>query len=267
MNGSYNAIQVPSDRKSICQYITGLTLAFLWSIGWCILDTHNEWQTFPTTEFCLSHQYEISFKRSILFLIWDLPLDVLLIDCVRLCWKLYNLPNDNQNQSPEIQNNANNNFKNLSINSIILSTALLAVLVALYPAFIVFDFDSFAISANFLLLSADLLKIPIQLMFTFQDNSNTQRQTRATRRQAIMVQEVEERLNDDDQGDFFELKELHIRGEERIWIHPYSGCFEEPQRRSNRLAVPEDTYSDLNLAIHCPPNDIPFIDEEVVSLM
>ena len=256
MDGSYNAVQAPSDqsdRKSIRTYKIGLTLAFLWSFGWCILDTNYEWQAFPPIEFCLSRDYEM--KRILLFLVWDLPLDLLLIDCVRLCWKLYNLPD------------GNNNLQNLSFNSLVLSSILLTVLVALYPAFVSFDFDSFAISANSLHLLFDLLKIPIQLMYTFQDNSSTQRQTRETRRQAIVVQEVEERLNDNDQGDFFELQELHIHENKRILIHPYGACFEEPKPRSNRLAVPEDTYSDLNLAIHCLPHDIPFIEEEADSLM
>ena len=262
MNRSYNAIQVPSDRKSIRQYILGLTLAFVWSIAWCILDTHNEWQAFPTIEFCLSHHYEFTLKRILLFLAWDLPLDLLLIDCVRLCWKLYNLPDQHQSHSPEVQNNANNNFKKLSFKSLVLSSVLLTALLALYPAYVSFDFDSFAITANFLHLLADLLKIPIQLMFTFQDNSNTQRQTRETRRQAIVLQEVEERLINNDHGDFFELEELHIREGKRIWLHPYIEGFEEPQAESNRLAAPEDTYSDLNLVVHWPPNDIPFIDEE-----
>ena len=77
-----------------------------------------------------------------------------------------------------------------------------------------------------------------------------------------MLQEVEERLNNNDHGDFFELEELHICDGERIWLHPYTECFEELHPESYRLAVPEDTYSDLNLVIHWPPNDIPFIDEE-----
>ena len=218
----------------------------LWSIGWCILDTHNEWRIFPPIEFCLSKPYEFSLKKTLLFLLWDLPADLLLIDCVELSWKLYNLPD--KNKSP--------NLPKLSFNSLVLSSALLIALAALYPALVNFDLDSFAISATFLLLLVDLLKIPFQLMLTFEDNSNTQRQTRETRRQTIMVQEVIERLNNDDHADFFELEE-------------YGRCFDQPQPRSNgRLDVPEDTNSDLNLAIlHRTDHDIQFIDEDVESFM
>ena len=236
----------------------------LWSIGWCILDTYNEWQLFPPIEFCLSKPYEFSLKKTLLFLLWDLPADLLLIDCVELSWKLYNLPD--KNKSP--------NLPKLSFNSLVLSSALLIALAALYPALVNFDLDSFAISATFLLLLVDLLKIPFQLMLTFEDNSNTQRQTRETRRQAIMVQEVQERLNNDDQPDFFELEEYDK--DKESWSNVYIKTFDEPQPRSNQNVsgedvpnvpnvkdVPEDTNSDLNLAILFPDPGIQFIDDDV----
>ena len=250
VNASYNANQVPSDKKSICQYVIVITLGVLWSIGWCILDTHNEWHLFPPIEFCLSKPYEFSLNRSLLFLVWNFPLIMFLIICVRLSWKLYIHQNEGTFNAE--------NLKKLSFNSFLLSSALCMALVALYPSLVSFDLDLnlFTISSTLFLLLIDLLKIPFQLMFTFQDNSNTQRQTRETRRQTIMVQEVIERLNNDDQADFFELEE-------------YGRCFDQPQPLSNgSLDVPEDTNSDLSLAIlHRTDHDIQFIDEDVESFM
>ena len=278
VNASYNANQVPSDQKSICQYVIGVTLALLWSIGWCILDTHDVWHLVPPLEFCLSKPYVFSLNSSLLFLVLYIPLIMLLINCVRLSWKLYIHQNEGTSNADTL--------KKLSFNSLLLSSALLVALVALYPSLVSFDFDLnlFAISSTLFLLLADLLKIPFQLMFTFQDNSSTQRQTRDSRRQAIMVQEVVERLNNDDQPDFFELEEYEA--------NVYIKCFDEQPRsnvkdsdRSNRSssssvelgssmnlslvkAVPEDTNSDLNLAILCPTDPgIKFIDEDVESVV
>ena len=214
VNASYNANQVPSDKKSICQYVYVITLCLLWSIAWCILDTHDEWHLFPLLEFCLSKPYEFSLNSFLLFLVWIFPLIMFLINCVRLSWKLY------------IQGTFNDTFKKLSFNSLLLSSALFIALVALYPSLVSFDLDLnlFAISSTLFLLLIDLLKIPLQLMFTFQDNSSTQRQTRDSRRQAIMVQEVVERLNNDDQPDFFELEEYD--GDKESCSNVYIKCFE-----------------------------------------
>ena len=74
VNASYNANQVPSDKKSICQYVYVITLCLLWSIAWCILDTHDEWHLFPLLEFCLSKPYEFSLNSFLLFLVWIFPL-------------------------------------------------------------------------------------------------------------------------------------------------------------------------------------------------
>ena len=288
VNASYNANQVPSDKKSICQYVKGLIVALLWSIGWCILDTHNEWHLFPPIEFCLSKPYEFSLNSFLLFQVWNFPLIMFLTICVRLSWKLYIHQNEGTFNAE--------NLKKLSFNSLLLSSALFMALVALYPSLVSFDLDLnlFAISSTLFLLLADLLKIPFQLMFTFQDNSNTQRQTRETRRQTVQLQEVVERLNQlDDQPDFFELEEYD--GDKESCSNVYIKCFDEPRRRSNlkdsdrsnRLSsssssvelpssmnlslvkdVPEDTNSDLNLAILCPTDPgTQFIDEDVESVL
>ena len=261
-------------------------MALLWSIGWCILDTHNEWHLFPPIEFCLSKPYEFSLNSFLLFQVWNFPLIMFLTICVRLSWKLYIHQNEGTFNAE--------NLKKLSFNSFLLSSALCMALVALYPSLVSFDLDLnlFAISCTSFLFLADLLKIPIQLMFTFQDNSNTQRQTRETRRQTVQLQEVVERLNQlDDQPDLFELEEYD--GDKESCSNVYIKCFDEPRRRSNlkdsdrsnRLSlssvelgssmnlslvkdVPEDTNSDLNLAILCPTDPgVQFIDEDVESVV
>ena len=89
-----------------------------------------------------------------------------------------------------------------------------------------------------------------------------------------MVQEVVERLNNDDQPDFFELEEYD--GDKESCSNVYIKCFDEPQPRSNQNVsgedvpnvpivkdVPEDTNSDLNLALFPTDPDIQFIDEHV----
>ena len=122
VNASYNANQVPSDKKSICQYVNVITLGLLWSIGWCTLDTHKEWHLFPPIDFCLSKPYELSLNSSLLF--WNFPLLFILINCVRLSWKLYIHQNEGTFNADTL--------KKLSFNSLLLSSALPVALVALY---------------------------------------------------------------------------------------------------------------------------------------
>ena len=260
MDASHNGNVIPTDQRSIFNYLYSSLFVFLFYTSVTIVDHYGEFHSLPPLQFCLgvSHNSQPTLKDLILFFVAGAPYYLIGFGYMQSSWSLFrlhgqNLPQNLGNRTQRIRESLN---KQIPFRELIFSIVLIVFVTAImgspnYNPINVLA-PEYLINVCIFLLIIDILKVPLTIKLTFRLNHNNQRQTRNDRRLAILEHAELERLNNANAT------------EGSLMYNPlYYTLFEENQFVLDNIPILSDyeESSDVIPSPPFPPSNIPYIDE------
>ena len=265
MDASHNGNVIPTDQRSVFNYILNLCFFFLFYTVLTIVDYYCEFHAIPPLDLCVSHnsQPKPTLNELILYSVALAPYFLLAFGYLGYSWSLFRLHGQNLlqsvgNRTQRIRESLNHQ---IPFRDFIFSIILLFVIAILgSPNYYLkhwmnVNTSEYKITVCMILLIADILKAPLTIKLTFRVNRTNQRNTREDRRLAILEHAELERLNNAAATEGSPIDNpLHYP-----WIVFEEDKYSDP----NNIPILSDYQesSDVIPSPPFPPSDIPYIDE------
>ena len=234
MNAATSGNAIPLDDQFVRKYHHGVIIATFFSATAAFLDVNLEVYGLPPQIFCMNDSSERTRLKILVVLVAIFPTIFLafltiFVDCKQYLFRARDrgVGNTLGNTTQRVQRPLLNQ---IPFRTLLFSIAIAIVIIALpslyeFLCWINFGHNWPSIGCAYFSITVDIVKVPIQILWTFRRNAQNQRKTTEDRQQALVEDARQERLKRNDQRLTTIVEEEQLEGLEKkggILCHYYA---------------------------------------------
>ena len=224
MNAATSGNAIPLDERFVRKYHRGLIIATIFSATAAFFDGHYEVYGLPPQIFCMNDSSERTRLKILVLLLALFPTIFLaflaiFVDCKQylFCTRDREVRNTLGNTTQRVQRPL---FNQIPFRTLLFSIAIAIFITALpslyeFLCWINFGHNWPSIGCAYFSITVDIVKVPIQILWTFRRNAKIQRKKREDRQQALIEDARQERLKRKDQRLTTIIEEEQLEGQDK----------------------------------------------------